>query len=152
MNGTVTSTKHACSGNVDVSTEPVDTMYVRIICHLFELNSIYKHTRCKYMDPKDVSIIGYESVDFPYDSSTINMLTQIIRKQDLSLSTYICIPNAAEVERDKDGGDLNHKDSLTVVNYNKYLKKILHNTSELKGIPSDLLIIVCHGDERDEKG
>lgn len=104
------------------------------------------------MENRDVSIIGFESAGPFFESTAIDLLTQRIRSEGLSLSTYICSPKAAEAERDDDGKAISHTDSLNVINVDGYLKKMLHSTSELKGIPSDLLIILCHGIKRNQFG
>ena len=52
------------------------------------------------MGKKDVSIIGFESAGPVFESTAIDLLTQTLRSEGLSFSTYISSPKAAETERD----------------------------------------------------
>lgn len=93
---------------------------------------------------RQVTIIGFESVKNPFLQTSIDMLTQFIRERGMRLATYIWVHNVAE----KDEYEDNHVDSLTLTNYEGYLKKIISNTDQLKGLSTDLMIIRCHGAPR----
>jgi len=93
---------------------------------------------------KHVAIIGYESAQNPFVQTAIDMLTQGIRERGLSLGTYIWVHNASQ----KDEYDDNHTDSLTLTDHAGYLKKMISNTDQLRGLPADLMIIRCHGSAR----
>lgn len=93
---------------------------------------------------RHVAIIGYESVANPFLQTSIDMLTQYLRERGMRLATFIWVHNVAEKSEYKE----NHVDSLTLTNYEGYLKKIISNTDQLKGLSTDLMIIRCHGAPR----
>jgi hypothetical protein len=94
---------------------------------------------------RQVTIIGYESVANPFLQTSIDMMTQFLRERQMRLATFIWVHNVAEKDEDED----NHfADSLTLTDHAGYLKKIISNTDQLKGLHTDLMIIRCHGAAR----
>jgi hypothetical protein len=90
----------------------------------------------------ETCILSYEGYRVPIVQYQAEVLTEFIRtKHSLGLTHLVVVENAAQ----RLASGL-YSDSLHVTNDpTKYLKKIVHSTSEFKGIDTDLMIIMAHG-------
>jgi len=65
----------------------------------------------------------------------------------MRLATFIWVHNVAEKDEDYDE-DGHFVNSLTLTRHAGYLKKIISNTDQLKGLHTDLMVVRCHGGAR----